>query len=37
MLCSFFFCLDAKEKEPKRKSQGFLCEATATVLEATSD
>ena len=27
-LCTFFFCLDTKEKVPKRKNQGCVCPAT---------
>ena len=28
-LCTFFFCLDTKEKVPKRKNQGCVCPATS--------
>lgn len=27
-LCTLFFCLDTKEKVPKRKNQGCACPAT---------
>ncbi|MFT0277925.1 hypothetical protein [Bacteroides faecis] len=30
----FFFCLDAKEKVPKRKNQGCVCPATQVSFPA---
>ncbi|MCS2478198.1 hypothetical protein [Bacteroides faecis] len=33
-LCTFFFCLDAKEKVPKRKNQGCVCPATQVSFPA---
>jgi hypothetical protein len=30
----FFFCLDAKEKVPKRKNQGCACPATPVSFPA---
>ncbi|CAG9923303.1 hypothetical protein BOVA435_3721 [Bacteroides ovatus] len=33
-LCTFFFCLDTKEKVPKRKNQGCACPATPVSFPA---